>query len=351
MIRFGKDLLGLLKRKSNPVMFEITKRLEQANQASSPREHREDEQQKAGRDAENSFVSTLRSKTGLDSSSVFCGLRVPDEYRSRRREIDVVLLAGHGIFCIEIKNWGGRVTLNDDGLTWLQTKKRKLSRNAFSSEHIEHNNGVTEVKKKADLLRDHLSRNQVFVSESLIHCRVVFVNANVELDEKIANDPAVVKPEECEAFIASFQRSYLASLQDAVVPSLFTRQLSYSQMNQARSVLKSIGTWDILELHGGKRLYGDFKECQGVSLDRQKTETLEFSHQRNRALGLVWAVIGYYPMVTVSLLERGGTGWLWNSYVATVKIPYNTDLVFRICGDEVDSKVPVNDVDRIVISI
>ena len=332
-------------------MFDITKRLDQAHQASNPREHIEEEHQKAGRDAEKIFVAELRSKTGLDSSSVFCGLRIPDEYRSRKRKIDVVLVAGHGIFCIEIKNWGGSLTCSEDGSTWIQTKRRHLSKKNIVSDQIEHDNAVAETKKKSRLLRDHLCRSQVFVSESLIHSRVVFVNKNIDMDQNIANDLFVVRPEDCDAFIASFHRSYLESLQEAVVPALLTKQLSFSQMSQAKAVLSAIGTWDIVELHGGKRLYGDFKNCPGVSLDRQKTESLEFSHQRNKTFGLFWAVIGYSPMVSVSLLERGGTGWLWNSYVASVKVPYNTDLVFRISGEEVDSNVPVNDVDRIIISI
>ena len=49
-------------------MFEISKRLEQANLAANPQEHLEEEHVKAGRNAELSFASSLRLKSGLDRS-------------------------------------------------------------------------------------------------------------------------------------------------------------------------------------------------------------------------------------------------------------------------------------------
>ena len=330
-------------------MFEISKRLEQANQAANPREHKESEQVKAGRDAENSFVSSLRSKS-FDMSSLFCGLRVPDEYQSRKREIDVVLLTNGGIFCIEIKNWGGRIECSTNGDKWIQTKQRKFAEHSYVTNHIEHDNGVTEIKRKASLLRDYLCRKDCYISEDMFRCRVVFVNPNSDLEDSILNDPHVVKPCDSEAFISSFQRGYLELLNEVFVPSWFKGQLSNSLVNQARTILCTIGTWDIVELNGGKRLYGDYREISGISIDRKTVEALEFSHQRNRTLSLTWAVLGYSPTVTVSLLERGGSGWLWNAYCAVMRVAYNTEMVFRICGDEVDSRIPLNDIHRVIIS-
>ena len=333
-------------------MFEISKRFEQANQAANPQEHLEEEHVKAGRNAELSFASSLRFKSGLDSSSVFCCLRIPDKYQARKREIDVVVLSVDGIFCIEVKCWSGTVTRSEDGSKWIQTRTKQVSTNTFATKHIEHENSVTETETKARLLRDYLCRKEVYVSEKLFHSRVVFCNTNLELDEKISNNSTVViKPSDHDKFIESFSRGFLKSLPVVVVPSWISGKLSYSQLNQIRTILSSTGTWDVIHLNGGRELYGDFKECAGVSLDRQKCEAMVFSHQRSRTMGMAWALLGYTPQVSISLLERGGTGWLWNSYCASLKIPYNTDVVFRICGEEVDSKIPANDIERISISI
>lgn len=332
-------------------MFSITKRLEQAKQASCPKEHQELEHIKAGRNAETSFVANLRRQSGIDASSIFCGLRVPDEYQRRRREIDVVLLVNSGIFCLEVKNWSGNVKISEDGHSWIQNKNRKMSDNSFVANFVEHENGSIAVKQKALLLKDHFSRKGVFVYEKQLKYFVIFVNKNCELDSKIREDPTVVTPEKTEDFIKSFKKGYIEALHEAITPSLISGQLSFSVLSSLKSVFSSIGTWDIIELNGGKRLYGDFKECPGVSLDRSKTEALEISHQRNYTLSLAWAAIGYTPRVTVSLLERHGAGWLWNSYTAIVKIPYDTEIVFRVCADEVDSKISINDVVRINLSI
>lgn len=332
-------------------MFEITKRLEQASQAANPQEHLEEEHVKAGRNAEISFASSLRLKSGLDNSSVFCCLRIPDRYQARKREIDVVVVSADGIFCIEVKCWSGSVVSSDDKSKWIQTRTRQVTTNSYATSHIEHENSLTETQSKACLLRDHLNRKEVYVAENLFHSRVVFTNANVELDDTISNNPAVVKPSEHDKFVQTFSRGYLESLQHAIVPSWISGKLSYSQLNQIRTALSSTGTWDIMQLNGGKQLYGDFKHCPGVSLDRQKCEAIVFAHQRSRTMGMTWALLGYSPQVSVSLMKRGGGGWLWDSYYASLKIPYNTDVAFRICGDEMDSKIPANDIERISISI
>lgn len=333
-------------------MFGVSKRLEQANQAANPHEHLEEEHVRAGRNAELSFVSALRLKSGLDKSNLFCCLRIPDRYQARKREIDVVVLTTDGIFCIEVKYWSGTITRSEDGSKWIQTRTKQIATNSFATNHIEHNNSAIETEHKARLLRDYLSRKEVYVAENLFHSRVVFCNANAELDEHIANDSAVIKPsDDHDKFVKSFSRGFLQSLSESVVPSWISGKLSYSQINQIRNVLSTTGTWDVIHMNGGRQLCGDLKECTGVSLDRRKCEALVFSHQRSRVLGMAWALFGYSPQVYISLIERGGSGLLWNSYCATLKIPHNADVVFRICGDEADSNIPANEIERISLSI
>jgi len=331
-------------------MFSITKRLEQAHQAAFPKEHHESEHITAGRNAECSVVSSLRLQSGLDSSSIFCALRIPDEYQTRKQEIDIVLLLTGGIVCLEVKNLGGSIKVSQDGATWVQTKKRKITDNSFVSNFIEHENCSALIKKKSLLLKEHLSRKGVFITEKQLRHFVVLVDENCELDDTIKQDPHVITAEKCGEFFKSFRKTYAEAFHESVTPSFFSGKLSYSQLSGARAVLSTIGTWDIVELHGGKRLHGDLREIPGVSIDRSKVEALEITHQRNYTLGMVWAAVGYTPTVTISLLERDGSGWLWNSYVAVVKIPYDTEFVFRVCGDEIDSKISINDVLKIQVS-
>ena len=77
----------------NTIMLGIGSRLVQAQQASSPTHHIEDECVKAGRDAEKQLVELLL-KRGVPSAHVFRGLRVPDGFQTRKYEIDVVAITG-----------------------------------------------------------------------------------------------------------------------------------------------------------------------------------------------------------------------------------------------------------------
>lgn len=79
--------------------------------------------------------------------------------------------------------------------------------------------------------------------------------------------------------------------------------LSYRQMESVREVLRSVGTWDLVRLHCGDQLKGDFQGCQYIALDRQDTDTLEFSRVKTLSADALWSLLGHVPQV--SLLHRG----------------------------------------------
>ncbi|XP_028406722.1 uncharacterized protein LOC114529156 [Dendronephthya gigantea] len=330
-------------------MFDLRKRLEDASISCNPREHSVDEQNKVGRDAEEAFASTLL-RNGHSSKTIFYGLRVPDEYQARKREIDLVLLHETGLYILEIKNWSGKVRLSRDGRSWIQSKYNG-SDSVMVTYEIEHENALFSLKRKAKLLRDHLFRCDVRIRDDFLQPRVIFVNEKLHVDKGISEEPQVVTPDKCSQFIESFQRGYVGSIVDSIIPCYFTGRLSNTTLSLASQALSSIGTWDVVHLNGGKKLYGDFKGCPYFSVDRKQTDCLELTHSRSRVMTMTWAILGYSPSAVVSFRQRGSTGWLWNSYRAVIHIPYDTEFVFRICGDDVDSKIIANDVERISLSI
>jgi hypothetical protein len=326
-------------------MFGLRKRLEEVSLSCNPRKYSVDEQSKVGRDAEKAFASNLL-KHGYPSKAIFYGLRVPDEYQARKREIDIVLLHDTGIYTLEIKNWAGKVSVSREGGKWIQSK--------FSSSvtyDIEHENALVSLKRKTRLLKDHLFRHDITIPDSFLKPRVIFVNENLEIDEKISEEEEVISPDKCGQFLESFQRGYVSSIMDSIIPGFMTGRLSNTVLSLTENALKGIGTWDVVELNGGKQLYGDFKECPYFSVDRKATDCLDLTHKRSRIMSTTWAILGYSPSVMVSFRQRGGGGWLWNSYRAVVHIPYDTEFVFRVCGDDVDSKITANDIERILLSI
>ncbi|XP_002738995.1 uncharacterized protein LOC100374335 [Saccoglossus kowalevskii] len=332
-------------------MFGLQSRLVQAQQASSPTRYLEEEHVKAGREAEQIVFELLKTEGGIHPDDMFCRIRIPSEFHTRRYEIDIVILTAYGLFAVEIKNWSGEVNTTKDKESWVQ-RKRKHGDNGASVEYeLQHNNAAASIQSKTQLLRNHLIRNGCCLKEKFFHHRVLFVNKNVKLHEDIASIPEVILPETMSYFVKSFQWSLLGKITSALTPSLLSGQLSYSVMDSARSILSKTGTWDVIELHGGKQLQGDFRGCEHFTPNRAETEILQFSHQRSPKLSSTWAVLGYTPQVEVTMFTRDGLGWFWNSTVGSVNIPYNSDVVFRVADENTDSKIPAHKIDKIILSV
>ena len=327
-------------------MLGIANRLVQVQQAVSPPSHQDNQQQIAGRQAEEKVLELLIKFGNVSSADLFRSLRVPDEFQTRRHEIDLVLLNGYGLFCVEVKNWGGKITPCKDPLYWQQTRVT----DSLYSKQKQFHNPIAETQKKANVLRNHLLRAGIGLSEEKVFTRILLTNENCELHEDIAKDDHVITHDKLNDFAISFSRSFTEVVTDSLIPYFFRGQLSYSQMDQIRSALSHIGTWDILNLHGGKQLFGDYKGCTELSFNRKDVEEMGFVHQRNAKVASLWAVFGYTPTTTVVLYKRGGGGWFNRETTAAITIPYNLDIAFRIAGETNDAKVPANDIINIILS-
>ena len=327
-------------------MLGIANRLVQVQQAVSPPSHKDDQRHIAGRQAEEKVVQLLIKSGNVSSADLFRALRVPDEFQTRRHEIDLVLLNGCGLYCLEVKNWGGKVTPCKDPLYWEQTKVT----DSFFSKQKQFHNPVKETEKKANVLRNHLLRAGIGLSEKKVFTRVLLTNERCELHEDIAEDLRVITHDKLDEFASSFNRTLTEMVTDPFIPYFFRGQLSYSQMDQIRAALSHIGTWDIVNLYGGKQLFGDYKGCSELSFNRKDVEEMSFVHQRNPTVASMWAVFGYAPTTTVMLYKRGGNGWFNRETTAAITIPYNLDIAFRIAGESNDAKVPANDIINIILS-
>lgn len=79
---------------------------------------------------------------------------------------------------------------------------------------------------------------------------------------------------------------------------------SYRQMEIMREVLGKVGTWDLVRLHCGEQLKGDYQGCQYIALNRQETDTLAFSRAKTLSSNSLWALLGHAPQVSPQ-------HWLW----------------------------------------
>lgn len=329
-------------------MLNLSSRLVQADIVTNPSKHFEDEAIAAGRQAEKKVEDLLISLGGIPSYNVFHSLRIPNGMQTGRNEIDLVVLSDENIYCLEVKNWSGEVTYTNNNIYWQQ----KVTSGKEKTKYIQHTCPIRGLKEKAMLLRAHLARAGIFLPESIFISKVVLVNPNGKLDEKINTSSSVITPDCLSDFANKFAKPLSSYFIDPLIPYFFRGQFSYNQMDQIRRVLNLVGTWDVLELNGGRVLQGDFKGCSEIVFNRKEVDTIMFYHQRNKTTATFWAVLGYSPNTTATLLKRGSSwfGIFGKETASTVALAFNRDISFRIAGSSADSKIPANDINKVILS-
>ncbi|XP_036938181.1 uncharacterized protein si:zfos-911d5.4 isoform X2 [Acanthopagrus latus] len=294
------------------------------------------------------FVQHVGKLTGLRKDDIYCNLRIPDQRNTLKDDINIVILTGQGIFCMDVKPWRGAVSAHNQN--WhVQVKEEDQN---FTNTCIEQTEDpLKAITTKTANLCGHLKRSGVSVRQSLFFPRVVFLSPDCELDEELRKRRELVSHSQIDAFLRSFREGYVAWMSDALTPSWLSGHLSYKQMESVREVLRRVGTWDLLRLHCGEQLKGDYQGCQYIALNRQETDTLEFSRAKALSTDSLWALLGHAPQITVKMYKRGSQGWLGKSLNATATVPSNTSVMFRISGEETDAKIPANTIRSITLSM
>ncbi|XP_032808312.1 uncharacterized protein LOC116941369 [Petromyzon marinus] len=328
-------------------------RLCEAKKASSPPACPEHQEVNFERALVRDFITQLREVAGLAHEDILCGVRVPDERHSSRRDVSVIVFTGSGLYCIDLKTWSGLVTprqghweIHDPrGGSWL------------GGGYTPCVDPVKLIKLKSEQLRKHLSGLGVELHKEAVHARLLLLNPacelqvpSTELIPSTEREPVVVQAVQVAAFVRSLQRGWMARVTDSLTPHWLNGRLSADAVRRARAGLRALGTWDVLELQGGRRLLGDFHSCSHLGMDRAHIETLEFKHQHSAVLGYLWALLGYMPTVSVQMYERGTDGWAWRPSAGITVLPASAVLIFRGCGEAEDSRVPITHVSRVLLS-
>ncbi|MED6286618.1 hypothetical protein CHARACLAT_007876 [Characodon lateralis] len=294
------------------------------------------------------FLQHVVKLTGLRKEDVYCNLRVPDQLQTAKDDINMVVLTGHGIYCMDVKPWSGTVCAHNQN--WHVEVKEEDQ--IFTNTRIEQvEDPLKAVMRKTAQLCSHLKRSGVPIRSSLFFPRVMFLSPDCKLDEELMKRRELVPYGQTDEFLRSFREGYMGWISDALTPSWISGHLSYRQMESVRGILRKMGTWDVVLLHGGEQLKGDYQGCQYIALDRQDTETLEFSRVNILSAESLWALLGHVPQVKVKMYKRGPHGWLGTSLNATATIPSNTFVIFRVSGEEADAKIPANIIHSITLSI
>lgn len=136
------------------------------------------------------------------------------------------ILTEYGIYCIEVKNWSGKISLSTDGKSWVQQRHVKDSNTKSSVTYdASHSNVLNELKSKTQLLRNHLLRHEACLAEKFFFSRVVLVNPKTELDNSLWKENEIVTFDRYPLFMDSLKRSYTGKVASSIVPSFITGTL------------------------------------------------------------------------------------------------------------------------------
>ncbi|AWP17878.1 Hypothetical protein SMAX5B_017286 [Scophthalmus maximus] len=240
------------------------------------------------------FAQHVRKLTGIRKEDVYCNLRFPDQFQKTNDDINIVIHTGLGIFCIDVKHWRGSVSAHNHN--WhVQVREEDQHFTNTCIEQIE--DPLKAIMTKTTNLCAHLKRSGVTVRQSLFIPRVIFLSPDCELDEELRKRRELVSHSQIDDFLRSFREGYVTWMSDALTPSWLSGRLSYRQMDSVREVLRKVGTWDLVRLHCGEQLKGDYQGCQYVALNRQETDTLEFSRIKALSADSLWFLLGHAPQV------------------------------------------------------
>ncbi|XP_071318759.1 uncharacterized protein [Trachinotus anak] len=238
------------------------------------------------------FLQHVRKFTGLRKEDVYSNLRIPNQFQTTKDDINIVILTGQGIFCIDVKLWSGTVSAHNQN--W-HVKVKEEDQN-FTNTCIEQTEDpIKAIMTKMANLCGHLKRSGVSVRQSLFFPRVIFPSPDCELEEELTKRRELVSHSQIDDFLRSFREGYMAWISDALTPSWLSGHLSYRQMESVREVLRRVGTWDLVRLHCGGQLKGDYQGCKYIALNRQEMDTLEFSRVKTLSADSLWALLGHAP--------------------------------------------------------
>ncbi|XP_029604467.1 uncharacterized protein LOC115190118 [Salmo trutta] len=295
------------------------------------------------------FIQHVRKLGGLKKEYIFCDLRVPTQFQTTKADdINLVILTGHGVFCIDVKPWRG--TVSSQQQNWhVQLKEQDHNFTNTSIEQVA--DPLEAIMTKTGNLWRYLRRSGISVRQELFLPRLVFLAPDCQLDEELRKRRELVSHSQIDAFLCSFREGYVAWISDALTPAWLSGHLSYRQIGELKQVVRNMGTWDLVRLQGGEQLKGDFQSCPYIALNRQETDTMEFFKIKTLSANSLWALLGHAPQVTVKMYRRGAPGWLGKPLTSTSTIPYNTHVIFRINGEETDARIPANTIQSITLSI
>lgn len=228
-------------------------------------------------------INQLRRK--ISGPSVLIeNIRFPKKDFSGKWEVDGVLVTKKTIFVIEIKTLGGRLDYLNTS-EWSQTSSRGEKR--IFGDPIK----ATEEKTRA--LHAYLAQQGFSLSSSVFETLVILSLDRIVLGPKLAKNRRLVP-------FPSLQDKILTMCEKKSLKSLFIRdKKSIKHLKRVIYTLKSLPTWDEIQLNGGRTIKGDIYQTPTFFPNRSQTKSVTIFSPRYLAFilfpSIFWLFRGRRP--------------------------------------------------------
>tara|TARA_B100000131_G_scaffold85486_1_gene82421 strand:- start:126 stop:1046 length:921 start_codon:yes stop_codon:yes gene_type:complete len=194
--------------------------------------------ERAGFMAEAQIGQLIEAGIGNTCWRVFHGPRIPAPKEGRCREVDFVVVGPAEVWMVECKHWSGRMEIRGDDV--IQHRRNDLGQ-------LNHGDTFATIAHKGDVLAEYHG-----MPMPEIRSFVVFSNNNLEIPDD------VMERDDC------FRQSDLLAILPSEKDDLKEVGLSKESADLVKS-LETLGTWDLVHLHGGKEYNGDLKSVSNES--------------------------------------------------------------------------------------
>lgn len=208
--------------------------------------------------------SVLKQLNG--KAEIYQSLRVPKAQGSGKFEIDLLLVSEVGILAIEVKHWGGRLSRQKG--KWLQER---------GQEQKVLVDPVPLNAEKVASLRQWLRRRQKDVPAAAMHSLVLLTNTQVTLDKSL---------KACDELVELSHLKAAALLKCGQAKRFFWQKKPQRDFHfqSLIAALDELPTWDRIELHGGRVVFGDLEY---MSVPGAKASALQRKYIR-KARAVIW---------------------------------------------------------------
>jgi hypothetical protein len=266
-------------------------------------------------------------------------VRVPDFEGQRRREFDFIITTPSEVILVELKNWSGRLEVHGDD--FVQFRR--------NGEELNHGPILHDLANKEDTFAGLLESRGCDVPP----VRSILLFYKKRLDFRAANtqgNTTILTANELFEQLPDARKTILEMLWEFLEKLLGTSSnrsnngsKATSAILQTRGVLDSLGTWDILQLHGGQQLAGDILWVQDRDADlsdRDEVSKISVSVSRNYFTAIFGSLAGYRDNCSLEVKPRSGQPW-------EKEVSLDADVYFHAAGSEKPENFPVRRIEQI----